>query len=149
MYNDNVIFVGLDGAAFASRMPANKLTQMETEIFFDIAHGSQSAIMEFLFIRNKLLQAWLADPSVELTAEKAQAAVILPQAGQLLDVWGIGGCILAYTHTHTHTIHTGKANLVLRVHGYLQRYGYINFGMINRVNPMHGELHTDIFGAIH
>lgn len=81
-----IIFVpvgsGLEGAAFACRMPANKLTKMETEIFFDIAHGSQSAIMEFLFIRNKLLQAWLADPTVELTTEKAQAAVILPQAGQ-------------------------------------------------------------------
>jgi len=72
---------GLDGAAFASRMPANKLTQMEAEIFTDVAHGSQSAIMEFLFIRNKLLHAWLADPSNELTAEKAQAAVVLPQAG--------------------------------------------------------------------
>lgn len=64
-------------------MPAGKLTQMETEIFFDIAHGSQSAIMEFLYIRNKLLQVWLADPTIELTAEKAQAAVILPQAGEL------------------------------------------------------------------
>ena len=77
--------LGLDGAAFASRMPANKLTQMETEIFFDIAHGTPSAIMEFLFIRNKLIQVWLTEPSVELTAEKAQAAVILPQAGGL--VW--------------------------------------------------------------
>ena len=73
---------GLDGAAFASRMPANKLTQMEAEIFTDVAHGSQSAIMEFLFIRNKLLHAWLADPANELTAEKAQAAVVLPQAGK-------------------------------------------------------------------
>lgn len=76
------VHTGLDGAAFACRMPANKLTQMEAEIFFDIAHGSQSAIMEFLYIRNKLLQAWLADPTVELTTEKAQAAVILPQAGR-------------------------------------------------------------------
>ena len=73
--------VGLDGAAFASRMPANKLTQMEAEIFTDIAHGSQSAIMEFLFIRNKILHTWLADPNNELTTEKAQAAVVLPQAG--------------------------------------------------------------------
>ena len=65
-------------------MPSNKLTQMESEIFFDIAHGSQAAIMEFLYIRNRLLQAWLADPTVELTCEKAQAAVILPQPGQLV-----------------------------------------------------------------
>lgn len=34
---------------------------------------------------------------------------------------------------------SGKANLVLRIHGYLQRYGYINYGMFSRVNPMHGE----------
>jgi lysine-specific histone demethylase 1 len=37
---------------------------------------------------------------------------------------------------------TGKANLVMRIHGYLQRYGYLNFGMISRVNPMHGEFET-------
>lgn len=64
-------------------MPANKMTQMESEIFIDIAHGSQSGIMEYLFIRNKLLQAWLADPSQELTAEKAQAFVVIPQTGKL------------------------------------------------------------------
>jgi hypothetical protein len=63
-------------------MPTNKLTQMESEIFSDIAHGSQAAIMEFLYIRNRLLQAWLADPTVELTCEKAQAAIVLPQPGQ-------------------------------------------------------------------
>lgn len=78
--------LGLDGAAFASRMPANKLTQMEAEIFTDVAHGSQSALMEFLFIRNKLLHTWLADPSNELTTEKAQAAVVLPQVGECVRV---------------------------------------------------------------
>ena len=74
-------YTGLDGAAFASRMPANKLTQQESEFFPDIAHGSQSAIMEFLFIRNKLLHTWLGDPTSELTAEKAQNTVLLPQSG--------------------------------------------------------------------
>lgn len=38
--------------------------------------------MEFLFIRNKLLQMWLADPLAELTAEKAQNTVLLPQSGE-------------------------------------------------------------------
>lgn len=33
----------------------------------------------------------------------------------------------------------GKANLVMRIHGYLQRYGYINYGLFNRINPMHGR----------
>lgn len=35
---------------------------------------------------------------------------------------------------------SGKATLVLRIHGYLHRYGFINYGMFQRVNPMHGEL---------
>ena len=73
--------LGLDDAAFQSHLPANKLTQQETNFFPDIAGGSQSAIMEFLFIRNKILQAWLQDPMHELTAEKAQAAVHLPHPG--------------------------------------------------------------------
>lgn len=79
-----VFCLGPDGAAFASRMPAGKLTQMEMDIFVEIAHGSQSAIVEFLFIRNKILQIWLADPTIELTAEKAEATVILPQAGEVV-----------------------------------------------------------------
>ncbi len=33
----------------------------------------------------------------------------------------------------------GKANLVMRIHGYLQRYGLINYGVISRINPMHGK----------
>ena len=75
------LFVGLDGAAFQSRLPANKMTQLESDFFPDIASGSQSAIMEFLFTRNKLLQLWVLDPTVEFTPERAQAAVNLPHPG--------------------------------------------------------------------
>ena len=72
----------MDGAAFASRMPANKMTQQETEFFPDVAHGSQSAMLEFLYIRNRLLQMWINNPGSELTAEKAQNTVVLPQSGE-------------------------------------------------------------------
>ena len=126
---------GLDGAAFSSRMPANRVTQCEGEFFPDVAHGSQSATMEFLFIRNKLLQTWLADPLTELTAEKAQNTVLLPQSGKWMSC-------LRYSCWAVEVdgfFPVGKANLVLRIHGYLQRYGYINYGLFNRVNPMHGE----------
>lgn len=105
---------GLDGAAFQSRLPANKLTKQEMVFFPDISGSSQSAIMEFLFIRNRLLQTWLQDPVHELTTEKAQAAVHLP--------------------------HPGKSNLVLRVHGYLSRFGYINFGLFQQHNPLQGKM---------
>ena len=29
---------------------------------------------------------------------------------------------------------------MLRVHGYLQRYGFINYGVFSRQNPMHGKM---------
>jgi lysine-specific histone demethylase 1 len=63
-------------------MPANKMTQQEAEFFPDVAHGSQSAMLEFLYIRNRLLQMWINNPGSELTAEKAQNTVVLPQSGQ-------------------------------------------------------------------
>ena len=63
-------------------MPANKMTQQEIEFFPDVAHGSQSAMLEFLYIRNRLLQMWINNPGSELTAEKAQNTVVLPQSGQ-------------------------------------------------------------------
>lgn len=75
--------IALDGAAFASRMPANKMTQQEMEFFPDVAHGSQSAMLEFLYIRNRLLQMWINNCNSELTAEKAQNTVVLPQSGRL------------------------------------------------------------------
>ena len=65
-------------------MPANKMTQQEAEFFYDIARGSQSAVLEFLFIRNKLLATWLADPTQELTADRAQSTVLLPHTGRYL-----------------------------------------------------------------
>lgn len=37
--------------------------------------------MEFLRIRNKLLQAWLHDPLNELTADKAQSVANVPHSG--------------------------------------------------------------------
>ena len=46
---------GLDGAAFSSRMPADKLTKQEIECFSDIAQGSNSTILEFIFVRNKIV----------------------------------------------------------------------------------------------
>lgn len=81
-FDPHFLSTALDGAAFASRMPANKMTQQEIEFFPDVAHGSQSAMLEFLYIRNRLLQMWINNPGSELTAEKAQNTVVLPQSGK-------------------------------------------------------------------
>ena len=34
---------------------------------------------------------------------------------------------------------SGKSNLVMRIHGYLSRYGYINFGVFKQQNPLEGN----------
>jgi len=91
-----LMMTGLDGAAFSSRMPADKLTKQEIEFFSDIAQGSNSTILEFIFVRNKIvsccnvveiyllfylqLEAWLANPHEELTLEKVQQLIQLPNA---------------------------------------------------------------------
>ena len=50
-----MVLIGLDGAAFSSRMPADKLTKQEIEFFSDIARGSNSTILDFIFVRNKIV----------------------------------------------------------------------------------------------
>lgn len=50
-----MVSLGLDGAAFSSRMPADKLTKQEIEFFSDIAQGSNSTILDFIFVRNKIV----------------------------------------------------------------------------------------------
>ena len=52
-----MISLGLDGAAFSSRMPADKLTKQEIEFFSDIAQGSNSTILDFIFVRNKIVSS--------------------------------------------------------------------------------------------
>lgn len=118
-------------------MPANKMTQQETEFFPDVAHGSQPALMEFLLIRNRLLQSWLTDPSTQLTTERAKNLVHLPQSGQR---WQEREREREWSVCVTNDVFTGKSNLILRIHGYLQRYGFINYGLFSRQNPMHGKM---------
>jgi len=50
-----MVLLGLDGAAFSSRMPADKLTRQEIEFFSDIAQGSNSTVLDFIFVRNKIV----------------------------------------------------------------------------------------------
>lgn len=60
---------GSDGAAFKSRLPANKMTSTEAQCFSDIANGPAQGILLFLYIRNRILELWLDDPKKELTLE--------------------------------------------------------------------------------
>jgi [histone H3]-N6,N6-dimethyl-L-lysine4 FAD-dependent demethylase len=48
-------FLGLDGAAFQSRLPYDKLTSNEATCFPDIAQGAPQTQKVYLHIRNRLV----------------------------------------------------------------------------------------------
>ena len=90
MYN---ILKGLEGAAFQSRLPVDKMHADEASRFPDIEQGVPATQKLFLYIRNRLvkkfilicsmlfsmiinpiifqLQLWLENPKIELTLENA------------------------------------------------------------------------------
>ena len=61
---------GLEGAAFQSRMPFDKMTQVEAACFPDLVTPLQSQKL-YLHIRNRLLQMWLENPKQQLVSKDA------------------------------------------------------------------------------
>jgi lysine-specific histone demethylase 1 len=93
---------GLEGAAFQSRVPFDKMTQVEAACFPDVVQ-SASAHKLFLHVRNRILQLWLENPKQQLTSEEVLSKVDKP-------------------------FESDKA-FTIRVHAFLERHGYINFGI--------------------
>lgn len=98
---------GLEGAAFQSRLPFDKMTAQEAACFPDIVQGPPQTQKIFLHIRNRLLQLWLENPKQQLLFENA-----LP---------------------HMEPPYNSDGPLVLRVYSYLVRQGLINFGVYERL----------------
>ncbi|XP_060587721.1 lysine-specific histone demethylase 1A-like [Ruditapes philippinarum] len=106
---------GLEGAAFQSRMPFDKMTSQEAACFPDILQGPPQTQKVFLYIRNRLLQIWLDNPKQQVTFENA-----LPQIEEPFNSDG---------------------PLVMRIHSYLERFGFINFGVFKRLKPFPAKKH--------
>ncbi|CAN8001383.1 unnamed protein product [Ixodes hexagonus] len=100
---------GLEGAAFQSRLPFDKMTAQEAACFPDIVQGPPQTQKIFLHVRNRLLQLWLENPKQQLVFENA-----LPQM---------------------EPPYNSDGPLVLRIHSYLERQGLINFGVYERLKP--------------
>lgn len=98
---------GLEGAAFQSRLPFDKMTGQEAACFPDIAQGNPQGQKVFLHIRNRLLQLWLDNPKQQLVFETALSQVEPP--------------------------FNSDGPLVMRVHAFLERHGFINFGVYKRL----------------
>ncbi|GLH00623.1 Possible lysine-specific histone demethylase 1, partial [Gryllus bimaculatus] len=101
---------GLEGAAFQSRLPFDKMTATEAACFPDVAQGPPQTQKVFLHIRNRLLQLWLENPKQQLLFENALPQVEPP--------------------------YNSDAPLVMRVHAFLERHGFINFGIFKRLKQL-------------
>ncbi|XP_032685296.1 lysine-specific histone demethylase 1A isoform X2 [Odontomachus brunneus] len=101
---------GLEGAAFQSRLPFDKLTSTEAACFPDISGGPPQTQKVFLHIRNRLLQIWLENPKQQLIIENALPAIEPP--------------------------YNSDPALARRIHAFLERHGFINFGVFKRLKPV-------------
>lgn len=86
------------------------MTSDEASSFPEIAENGLIAQRVFLNIRNRLLQKWVEDPKTQLTYENALKSMEKPFDSDPL--------------------------LVRKVHEYLERHGFINFGIFKRMKPL-------------
>jgi len=105
---DSAAPAGLEEAALESRLPFNRMTELEGSTFKDLIDGESQKL--FLNIRNRFLQMWLSNPKIQLTKEDAFAKIEKPL--------------------------NSDRNLSYRIHGFLERQGYINFGIYKRVRAI-------------
>uniref|UniRef100_A0A914I0B2 Lysine-specific histone demethylase n=1 Tax=Globodera rostochiensis TaxID=31243 RepID=A0A914I0B2_GLORO len=98
--------LSLRSAAAQARLPYDRMTKMELELFPDMSRA-QASIALFLYIRNRTLVLWQLDPLVEL--------------------------IVDYVLTELPKPFDSDVELVTGIHAYLQRYGFINFGIFHKL----------------
>lgn len=58
----------MEGAAFQSRLPFDKMSSLEAECFSDLQGPSSHT---FVQIRNRILKLWFEDPKRQLTQEQS------------------------------------------------------------------------------
>ncbi|KAL1491729.1 hypothetical protein ABEB36_012284 [Hypothenemus hampei] len=104
------LFSGLEGAAFQSRMPFDKLTSTEAACFPDIASAALQTIKVFLNIRNRILKMWLDNPKQQLILDHAIENMEQP--------------------------YNSDIPLLKRIHAFLERNGFINYGIFKRLQPI-------------
>ena len=111
---------GLEGAAFASRLPFNKMTEEESNGFKDLS--SSTDVKMFCSLRNRIIMQWLENPRQELTFEQTISRIEAP--------------------------YSSEGPLIKRIHAFLDRHGYINFGIFKRTStPKETKGKVIIIGA--
>ena len=93
--------------AYASRLPPDAMSDEEAAAFADITSHTTKKI--FCILRNKIIALWLSNPKVELTLEKVLSKIEPP--------------------------YSSDGPLIHRIHAYLDRHGYINWGIFTPAKP--------------
>uniref|UniRef100_A0A182JV42 Lysine-specific histone demethylase n=1 Tax=Anopheles christyi TaxID=43041 RepID=A0A182JV42_9DIPT len=112
------LMTGLEGAAFQSRLPVDKMTAAEAVCFPQIIKHGLVAQRVFLNVRNRILQMWIEEPTVQLTVENAMKKMEPP--------------------------FDSDPSLVRKVHAFLERHGFINFGIFKRLKPLPVKKHAKV-----
>ncbi|GMR53323.1 hypothetical protein PMAYCL1PPCAC_23518, partial [Pristionchus mayeri] len=114
--------LALKSAAAHSRLPCDKMSSHEMAAFSDVIKSHISTAI-YLHIRNKILQMWLLEPNVECTLDQTYEQIMQP--------------------------FNSDRGLVRRVHAFLERYGYINFGIFHQLTPVpaHTKKKVIVIGA--
>lgn len=86
------------------------MTSNEASSFPEIAKNGLASHRVFLNIRNRLLQMWIEDPKTQLTYENALKNIEKP--------------------------FDSDASLVRKTHEFLERHGFINYGIFKRLKPI-------------
>lgn len=92
------------------RLPFEKMTSNEASSFPEIAKNGLASHRVFLNIRNRLLQMWIEDPRTQLTYENALKNIETP--------------------------FDSDPSLVRKIHEFLERHGFINYGIFKRLKPI-------------
>lgn len=103
-------FFKIVGAAFQSRLPCDKMTSAEAACFPEITKNGLISQRVFLNIRNRILQMWIENPKLQLTIENVLKKIEKP--------------------------FESDKELVIKIHSFLERHGYINFGIYQRLKSL-------------
>lgn len=107
----NDFLMTLEGVAFQSRVPADKMTTIEVAAFPEV--NTKNSIISrrfYLNIRNRILKLWLENPKVQLTYNHIKNNIEKP--------------------------FNMRPKFIKRVYLYLERYGYINFGIYKKIEEL-------------
>lgn len=98
--------LALQDAALNSRLPYDKMTSQELQCFSEDAKDKRFR-NSYLFVRNKILSLWLLNPLLELTLKNIIKEMPKP--------------------------YNSDRRLLEAVHWFLQRYGFINYGVFKDI----------------